>query len=166
MATVCIGIGSNLGDRAEIVRQAIESLRGLARVDASADEADGCRFVEGGVYETDPVGGPAGQDKYLNTAVRFETTLSPRQLIEQLLAIEQAAGRPQRSKRQVNGPRTLDLDLLLYDQQVIDEQGLTVPHPRMHEREFVLRPLCDVAGEMTHPLLGKTVHELFDDLKK
>ncbi len=166
MATVCIGIGSNLGDRARYVRQAVEALQRLGDGDVKPDSKSGCKFTEGGVYETDPVGGPPGQGKYLNTAVRFETALSPLELIDQLQAIERAAGRPQRQSRRHNEPRTLDLDLLLYDQQVIDEPGLTVPHPRMHQREFVLRPLCDVAGEMTHPVLGRTVHELFDELKK
>lgn len=112
--------------------------------------------------ETDPVG-PVEQGAYLNSAAVVRTTLSPRELLAGLLAIERAAGRD-RSKELRWGPRTLDLDLLLYGQRIIDEPGLAVPHPRMHERAFVLGPLASIAPHIRHPTLGQTIGELLASL--
>jgi len=156
MATACVALGSNMGDRPRHLRDAVDAIAALPGV------AD---LRQGGVYETEPVGGPPGQDFYLNSAVRFTTTLPPETLLAKLLEIERAAGRPHRDERQPNGPRPLDLDLLLYDDRVIDRPGLTLPHPRMHGREFVLAPLADVAPQMTHPVLGRTIRELLFALK-
>lgn len=144
--TAAIGIGSNLGDRRAAIEVAFEGLADLGRVAA-----------RGPVIETAPVG-PAGQGHYLNSAAVIETVLTPRELLDGLLSIERRFGRDR--VREVRwGPRTLDLDLLLYDERVIDESGLTVPHPMMHERSFVLEPLAAIAPDMRHPVLDRTVAE-------
>ncbi len=148
--TAYIGLGSNVGDR----RRAIESAAAALR------EEPGILDVQlSSLHETEPVGGPAGQGRFLNAAARVRTTLEPAGLLARMLAIETALGRQRGPKW---GPRTIDLDLLLYDDRIIDEPGLTVPHPRMHERWFVLAPLSEIAREAVHPRLGKTVGALLD----
>jgi len=109
--------------------------------------------------ETAPVGGPPGQGPYLNAAAEVATHLPPRALLARLLETERSLGRERREK---NGPRTIDLDLLLYDDVVLDEPGLTLPHPRMHERRFVLSPLSEIAPDVVHPRLRKTIRRLLD----
>ena len=108
-------------------------------------------------YDTDPVGVPADQPRYLNGVVVGETALSPRALLNELLTIEQAAGRTRPSPM---APRTLDLDLILYGNQRIQEPGLAVPHPRFRERLFVLEPLADLAPDLVDPESGKTISAL------
>ena len=150
-ATAYIGLGSNLGDRRDLIGRAVEAL----------DAVEGVTVVEqSDLYETEPVGG-APQPKFLNGAVGVETSLTPRQLMDQLLAIERALGR---TRTAPNAPRAIDLDLLLYGDTVIDEETLRVPHPRMHERWFVLKPLADIAPDARHPTLDLTVHELLGRL--
>jgi len=128
-----VGLGANLGDRERTLR---------AAVDALAAE-DGVEVVSVSVLrETEPVG-VGQQPLYLNGAAELETTLTARRLLDRLLAVEQRFGRIRVPGEQ--GPRTLDLDLLLYGDEVIDEPGLTVPHPRLHERRFVLEPLAELA---------------------
>jgi len=128
-----VGLGANLGDRERTLR---------AAVDALAAE-DGVEVVSVSVLrETEPVG-VGQQPLYLNGAAELETTLTARRLLDRLLADEQRFGRIRVPGEQ--GPRTLDLDLLLYGDEVIDEPGLTVPHPRLHERRFVLEPLAELA---------------------
>ena len=144
---VFVAIGSNLGEREAQVAFAVEALRateGIAVVALSP------------VYETDPVG-PPPQGTYLNAVVALRTALAPRALLERLLAIEALAGR-ERGVR--NAARRLDLDLLLHGSRVIDEPGLVVPHPRLHERAFALEPLCDLAPDLVHPVLGQTIADL------
>jgi 2-amino-4-hydroxy-6-hydroxymethyldihydropteridine diphosphokinase len=126
-----LGLGSNLGDRRHYLREAVESLPGVVAVSP--------------VYETDPVGGPAGQDKYLNIVVEIDTDLPPRRLLAICHRLESAAGRV-RAERW--GPRTLDVDILWMDGVTADEPDLQVPHPRMGERRFVLAPLRDLAPEL------------------
>jgi 2-amino-4-hydroxy-6-hydroxymethyldihydropteridine diphosphokinase len=109
------------------------------------------------VYETDPVG-PPPQGPYLNAAARLRTGLSPRALLERLHQIEAAAGRRRGAQR--NTARTLDLDLLLYGERIVDEGGLVLPHPRLHQRSFVLQPLADVAGGFVHPVLHLSIEKL------
>jgi 2-amino-4-hydroxy-6-hydroxymethyldihydropteridine diphosphokinase len=142
-----VALGSNLGDREETLRRALERLAatpGIALVAVSRP------------FETEPVG-PA-QPAYLNAAVELETALPARELLARLLAIEREAGRARGAER--FGPRTLDLDLLLYGDETIDEPGLVVPHPRLAERAFVLEPLAEIAGALCHPRLGASIAEL------
>jgi len=153
-STACIALGSNLGDRRAALDGAIAALR--------RHPAIAVRRVSFWI-ETDPVGGPPGQGKYLNGAAVIETTLSPRALLEAMLAVEREFGRT----RQVpGGPRTLDLDLLLYEDRVIDEPGLVVPHPRMAARRFVLEPLAQIAPEARHPRENATVADLLARLER
>jgi len=146
--SACIALGSNLGDRETHLAGAIAALRRSPGTEVVAVSA---------VYETDPVG-PPPQGPYLNAAVRVETALAPGELLDCLRRIEASQGRHRSRERWA--PRTLDLDLLLYGDERIDEPGLVVPHPRLHERAFVLEPLRDVAAELVHPILGETVDEL------
>ena len=136
-----LALGSNLGDRRAHLRAAVEGLAEVATI----------RGVSG-VYETDPVGGPAGQAPYLNAVVEVVTDLGPRGLLEAGQALEAAAGRV---RTQRWGPRTLDVDVLLVGDLVVDEPDLTVPHPRMLERSFVLVPLHDLAPDLVGDLVGE-----------
>ncbi|MFA9478678.1 2-amino-4-hydroxy-6-hydroxymethyldihydropteridine diphosphokinase [Phycisphaerales bacterium AB-hyl4] len=147
-------MGSNLGDRWGHLTAACQALAALADTRVAAVS---------GVYETAPVGGPSGQGAFLNAVVALETTLSPSELLAALQAVERSAGRPSRAERTHWGPRPLDLDVLAYDERVIDEPGLHVPHPRLHERWFVLRPLADVASPAwRHPLTGASVAAMLE----
>jgi 2-amino-4-hydroxy-6-hydroxymethyldihydropteridine diphosphokinase len=112
------------------------------------------------IYETEPVEF-TDQPQFLNCAVALETSSTPEQLLQQLLAIEKAMGR-QRIQRK--GPRTIDLDILLLGDEVVDTPGLTIPHPAMQHRRFVLEPLAEIAPDAIHPVLKKTVRELFQEL--
>ena len=145
-----IGLGSNLGDRLASLRDARAALSRAAAVrvvDASA------------LWETEPVG-PGEQGLYLNAALALETTLSPRALLDLLLEVERTLGRDRGGDAVRWGPRTIDLDLLLWGDEVVEEEGLVVPHPRLHERAFVLRPLAEVAGGRRHPRLGVSIEAL------
>lgn len=149
--TAYIGLGSNLGPREETLRQ------GLAEL-ARREEITVIRVSS--FIETEPVGGPP-QGPFINAAAELRTALSPRELLKVLQQVEDQFGR-ERSVRW--GPRTLDLDLLLYEGSLINEPDLQVPHPLMHRRRFVLEPLCEIAPQARHPLRGKTVRELLTDL--
>jgi 2-amino-4-hydroxy-6-hydroxymethyldihydropteridine diphosphokinase len=142
-----IGVGSNLGDRLAHCAVAVEALAGLDRT-----RVVGCSPW----YETEPVGDVA-QSWFVNGAVEVETALDPRELLSACLAIERTRGR---ERRIPNGPRTLDLDLLLYADQVSDEVNLTLPHPRLMQRAFVLIPLADIAPQVVHPQAGVTIAAL------
>ena len=143
-----VALGSNLGDRRAFLEGALAALDGAQGVRVLACS----RF-----YETEPVG-PPPQGPYLNVVARFETELAPRALLSLLLEVEARAGRERGTVR--NAPRTLDLDLLLHGSACVEEDGLELPHPRMHERAFVLEPLCEIAPDLVHPRLGETVRTL------
>jgi len=130
-ARAFIGLGSNMGDRLGHLKKAVEGLPGVVAVSP--------------VYETDPVGGPVGQDMFLNVVVELLTTATPKELLEVGGRLETDAGRVRTVK---DGPRTLDVDILLVGDELVDEPDLQVPHPRMWERRFVVAPLSDLAPEL------------------
>lgn len=147
-----IALGSNLGDRHDNIRAGLSALVDHDDVEVRAVSK---------LYETAPVGGPDDQGAYLNAALLCETTLDAAGLLALLHRIEASRER----ERVVRwGPRTLDLDLLVYGELVSDDPALQVPHPRQHERRFVLVPVCDVAPELVHPSLNRTMADLLADL--
>lgn len=146
---VAVALGSNLGDREATLRSAVEALRPFIQ-----------NLRVSSFYETAYVGA-APQPAVLNAALAGDTLLAAHPLLEQLLAIEQQFGR---TRPYGGAPRTLDLDLILYGSEVIDEPGLIVPHPRFRDRRFVLQPLAEVAPGWRDPVSGKTVGELLEML--
>lgn len=142
MARAYVGLGANLGDRERTLREAVDRLAAESGIEVIGTS---------GFQETDPVGFEE-QPRFLNGAVALDTALRPRPLLERLLAIESALGRTRGGPR--FGPRSLDLDLLLYDCEVVDEPGLRVPHPRLHERRFVLEPLAELDAGVVVPGRG------------
>ena len=149
MDRVAIALGSNVGDRRGHLDYAVSALRGLLT-----------NLCVSRYYDTVPAGVSGPQAMFLNAAAVGETALAPRALLEALLAIEHERGR---ERPYVNAPRTLDLDLILQGNVVLEEPGLVVPHPRFRERRFVLEPLAAVAPELRDPVSGKTVAELLAD---
>jgi 2-amino-4-hydroxy-6-hydroxymethyldihydropteridine diphosphokinase len=150
VAEAWIGLGSNAGERREHLRAALYALRRRGQV-----------LQVSSLYETEPVG-CTEQGAFLNAVLSLNTHLSPRGLLEELLRIEAGRGR---IRRQRYGPRTLDLDLLFYDDDVIEEAGLVLPHPRLHERRFVLAPLCQLAPGLRHPVLKRSLGELLGEVE-
>jgi len=145
MTRAYVGLGANLGDREQSIRDAVAALPGVVVVST--------------LRETNPVG-VIDQPKFLNGVAALETELQPQALLDLLLAVERRLGRERRERW---GPRTIDLDLLLYGDEVIDEDGLTVPHPHLHERRFVLEPLAEIAPTLVVPGLGR-VEDLLAEL--
>jgi 2-amino-4-hydroxy-6-hydroxymethyldihydropteridine diphosphokinase len=143
VARAYVGLGANLGDREATLRRAVELLRAARGVEVVAVSS---------LRETEPVG-VVDQPRFLNGAVALETELSPRELLETLLAVERDLGRVRGGERW--GPRTVDLDLLVYGDLVVDEHGLHVPHPRLHERAFALEPLAELDPTLEIPGRGK-----------
>jgi 2-amino-4-hydroxy-6-hydroxymethyldihydropteridine diphosphokinase len=143
---VAIALGSNLGDSQPIIRGALQALRESPNIYLEAYSH---------WYQTPAMGPP--QPDYLNACAVLRTDLTPRELLHRLLEIEAIFGRERRERW---GPRTLDLDLLLFNNVVVTEPGLTIPHPGMIERAFVLIPLCDIVPDWVHPTTGQTITQL------
>lgn len=148
-----VAIGSNLGDALANCRFGIAALAADPRIALTAQS----RF-----YRTEPVGFTT-QGWFVNAVVRIETALEPFELLDRLQAIQRAAGRPEGGIR--FGPRVLDLDLLMVDRMVLEDPRLRLPHPRMHLRRFVLQPLCDIEPSLVHPLAGRSMRRLLDELE-
>ncbi len=146
---VYLSLGSNVGDLAANLHAAIERLGGLGKVVAVSS-----------FYETEPVDVSA-QPWFLNCAVQLDTEKMPKQLLAGILDLERQMGR---KRTQAKGPRNIDIDILLFGTSVVETKGLTIPHPGLHQRRFVLEPLAEIAPEVRHPVFKKTIRELRDAL--
>ncbi len=152
-STAFIGVGSNLGDKVSNCRRSLEQI----------DQLAGCQVTgRSDIFKTEPEG-VTGQEWYVNCVAKVRTRNTPHQLLEGLLAIESGMGRV-RTERW--GPRIIDLDILLYGQLIVESDNLTVPHPLLHKRRFVLEPLIQLAPDLIHPVLNITIRQLFDKLPK
>ncbi len=152
MSTAYLGLGSNLGNRLAFLRGGRDLLTNRPDIDL---------VKASGVYETEAIGGPADNPLFLNTVLKVQTSLDPMALLEACLAVEDEFGR----SRPVRwAPRTLDIDILFYNDLVLTEEHLTTPHPRLQERAFVLAPMMELAPGLKHPLLDRTIAELATDI--
>lgn len=149
-ATAYLGLGSNVGDREEFIEQAVFLLEKDKNIQVTKRSSN---------YETEAEGG-GEQPPFMNAAVEIRTKLAPHRLLEVCQEIETALGR----EREVEwGPRTIDIDILLYDDEIISDDKLQIPHPLLHERMFVLKPLKEIALHLVHPILEKSIEALFDE---
>ena len=151
---IFIGIGSNLGNRRAHYRKALELIAALPKT----------RIVKtSSLYESEPIGD--AKNWYVNGAIEIETEFSPLQLLHRLQEIELEMGRKRTPETKKWSSRKIDLDILLFDNQTVDSRTLKVPHPELHNRRFVLLPLCELAPHLTHPRLGATIAQLLATLK-
>ena len=150
MPKVYLGLGTNLGDKEKNLRDAVQKI----------EERVGNIISLSAFYVTAPWGFHS-ENTFLNAAVCVETTFSPRELLVVTQQIEREIGRTSKSVNHTYADRLIDIDLLMYDGQIINEPDLVLPHPLMHERRFVMEPLAEIAPDMIHPVLGKTMQELF-----
>jgi len=146
---VYLSLGSNLGDRSGNLQGALARLEALGKVVAVSS-----------FYETEPVD-LAAQPWFLNCAVKLDTEKMPKQLLGNILELEQEMGRRRNLQK---GPRTIDIDILLFGTSIVETLGLTIPHPALHQRRFVLEPLAEIAPEVRHPVFKRTIRELRDAL--
>jgi 2-amino-4-hydroxy-6-hydroxymethyldihydropteridine diphosphokinase len=154
MSKVYFSLGSNLGDRKGTLLHALDLM----------DERIGSRMGLSAFYETEPWGFES-ENIFLNAAVGYETELTPRELLRVTQEIECASGRKEKSHHGVYADRPVDIDLLLYDDLVLREEDLELPHPLMHKRDFVLRPLAEIAPLLVHPVLKKDMQTLLRELE-
>jgi len=152
LATAYLSLGSNSGDRLQFLKGAIKKIEESAKISIKKVSS---------VYETEPVGHKE-QGRFLNLVLQVQTSLDPLPLLEHLLAIEDQMGRERKAKW---GPRNIDVDLLLYDNQLVHSDRLIIPHPQMHKRRFVLIPLAEIAPQLLHPLLKKSAPQLLEGCK-
>ncbi|MBU5299319.1 2-amino-4-hydroxy-6-hydroxymethyldihydropteridine diphosphokinase [Clostridium sporogenes] len=151
MHTAYVAFGSNIGEKENYIKRALEKM----------EEREIKIIKVSPIYETEPYG-VLDQDSFLNGVVKIETNLTPENLIKELLLIEKQLDRV-RERRW--GPRTIDLDIIFYDDLIINRNNLIIPHKDMENREFVLKPLCDIDENFIHPVLKKSVKQLYDRLK-
>jgi 2-amino-4-hydroxy-6-hydroxymethyldihydropteridine diphosphokinase len=150
--TAYIALGANIGERAINIQKAVDAINHTNGVTVGSVSRS---------FENSAVGGPEGSPDFLNAVVEVETSLEPGALLLRLLDIERSLGRERREKW---GPRIIDLDLILYGDQIIDTPELKIPHPLMHQRRFVLEPLVEIAPGVRHPILNKTARQLLAEL--
>jgi 2-amino-4-hydroxy-6-hydroxymethyldihydropteridine diphosphokinase len=151
MHTIYIGIGSNIGDREKNCIQALELMQ----------KNNILIKKKSGMHETEPWGNVKDQPKFINMAIEADTDKAPEELLATLRNIEQLMGREHKTKW---GPRVIDLDILLFDDLVLKKPDLEIPHPLMHKRDFVLAPLCEIAPDVIHPAIGKTIKGILNQL--
>jgi 2-amino-4-hydroxy-6-hydroxymethyldihydropteridine diphosphokinase len=149
LSTVYLSLGSNLGDRLQYLKKAIRKIKESDKISIKKISS---------VYETEPVV-CENQPQFLNLVLEAQTSLAPLPLLERLLSIEKEMGRKREEKW---GPRNVDVDILLYADQIVKSDRLAIPHPRMHQRKFVLVPLAQIAPQTLHPLLKKNVKEILE----